>query len=65
MLIGTHNHGQGHETTFAQIVSELGVASTMSDVFGDTDRVQFGMGTYGSRSPWSEAPRSKPATRWS
>src|SRR5262245_14286433 len=52
VLIGTHNHGQGHETTFAQIVSEkLGVAFDNVDiVFGDTDRVQFGMGTYGSRS---------------
>ncbi|GGC84996.1 xanthine dehydrogenase family protein molybdopterin-binding subunit [Chelatococcus reniformis] len=52
VLIGTHNHGQGHETTFAQIVSEkLGVAFEDVDiVFGDTDKVQFGMGTYGSRS---------------
>jgi carbon-monoxide dehydrogenase large subunit len=52
VLIGTHNHGQGHETTFAQIVSErLGVPFENIDiVFGDTDRVQFGMGTYGSRS---------------
>ena len=52
VMIGTHNHGQGHETTFAQIVSEqLGVAFDDIDiVFGDTDRVQFGMGTYGSRS---------------
>ena len=52
VLIGTHNHGQGHETTFAQIVSErLGVPFENVDiVFGDTDRVQFGMGTYGSRS---------------
>src|SRR5260221_690908 len=52
VLIGTHNHGQGHETTFAQIVSEkLGVSFDNVDiVFGDTDRVQFGMGTYGSRS---------------
>jgi carbon-monoxide dehydrogenase large subunit len=52
VLIGTHNHGQGHETTFAQIVSEkLGVAFDNIDiVYGDTDRVQFGMGTYGSRS---------------
>jgi carbon-monoxide dehydrogenase large subunit len=52
VLIGTHNHGQGHETTFAQIVAEkLGVAFDDVDiVFGDTDRVQFGMGTYGSRS---------------
>nr|GAJ34448.1 carbon monoxide dehydrogenase large chain [Bradyrhizobium sp. DOA9] len=52
VMIGTHNHGQGHETTFAQIVSDkLGVAFENVDiVFGDTDRVQFGMGTYGSRS---------------
>lgn len=52
VLIGTHNHGQGHETTFAQIVSDkLGVPFDQIDiVFGDTDKVQFGMGTYGSRS---------------
>ncbi len=52
VLIGTHNHGQGHETTFAQIVSDkLGVPFDQVDiVFGDTDKVQFGMGTYGSRS---------------
>ncbi|MEW5420544.1 xanthine dehydrogenase family protein molybdopterin-binding subunit [Amorphus sp. 3PC139-8] len=52
VMIGTHNHGQGHETTFAQIVSDqLGVPFEDIDiVFGDTDRVQFGMGTYGSRS---------------
>lgn len=51
-LIGTHNHGQGHETTFAQIVSQLlGVPFEDVDiVFGDTDKVQFGTGTYGSRS---------------
>ena len=52
VLIGTHNHGQGHETTFAQIVSEqLGIpADKVEIVFGDTDKVQFGLGTYGSRS---------------
>ena len=52
VLIGTHNHGQGHETTFAQIVCEkLGVPFENIDiVYGDTDKVQFGMGTYGSRS---------------
>ncbi len=52
VLIGTHNHGQGHETTFAQIVSQqLGVPFQDIDiVFGDTDRVQHGLGTYGSRS---------------
>src|SRR5215470_19752793 len=52
VLMGTHNHGQGHETTFAQIISEkLGVpADSVEIVFGDTDKVQFGLGTYGSRS---------------
>src|SRR4051812_24693257 len=52
VLIGSHNHGQGHETTFAQIVSDqLGIpADNVEIVFGDTDRVQFGLGTYGSRS---------------
>jgi len=52
VLIGTHNHGQGHETTFAQIVSgRLHVPfDDISIVYGDTDKVQFGMGTYGSRS---------------
>ena len=52
VLIGTHNHGQGHETTFAQIVSEkLSIPTDKIEiVFGDTDRVQFGLGTYGSRS---------------
>jgi carbon-monoxide dehydrogenase large subunit len=52
VLTGCHQHGQGHETTFAQLVSErLGVPiDTVSIVHGDTDKVQFGMGTYGSRS---------------
>jgi len=52
VLMGTHNHGQGHETKFAQIVSEkLGVPfDNVQVVFGDTDKVQFGLGTYGSRS---------------
>lgn len=52
VLIGTHNHGQGHETTFAQIVSEkLDVpVDKIEVVLGDTDKVQFGLGTYGSRS---------------
>ena len=52
VLIGSHAHGQGHETTFAQLVSErLGIPiDTISIVHGDTDKVQFGMGTYGSRS---------------
>src|SRR2546428_8284897 len=52
VLTGTHAHGQGHETTFAQLVSErLGIPfENVSIVHGDTDKVQFGMGTYGSRS---------------
>jgi carbon-monoxide dehydrogenase large subunit len=52
VLMGSHNHGQGHETTFAQIISDkLGIpVENIEIVFGDTDRVQFGLGTYGSRS---------------
>ncbi|ACA19758.1 aldehyde oxidase and xanthine dehydrogenase molybdopterin binding [Methylobacterium sp. 4-46] len=52
VLTGSHSHGQGHETTFAQLVSDrLGVPiESVSIVHGDTDKVQFGMGTYGSRS---------------
>src|SRR6266498_476016 len=52
ILTGCHQHGQGHETTFAQVVSErLGIPlDNVSVVHGDTDKVQFGMGTYGSRS---------------
>lgn len=51
-MLGTHNHGQGHETTFAQIVaSRLGVPLTKIEIVeGDTDRVPFGTGTFGSRS---------------
>jgi len=49
---GSHQQGQGHETTFAQIVADrLGIGIDDVDiVHGDTGRVQFGMGTYGSRS---------------
>ncbi len=49
---GSHSHGQGHETTFAQIVaSELGVSmDDVEVVHGDTAKIPFGMGTYGSRS---------------
>jgi carbon-monoxide dehydrogenase large subunit len=52
VLTGCHQHGQGHETTFAQLVSErLGIPiDNVTIVHGDTDKVQFGMGTYGSRS---------------
>ncbi|HEX7970020.1 MAG TPA: xanthine dehydrogenase family protein molybdopterin-binding subunit, partial [Stellaceae bacterium] len=52
VFTGTHSHGQGHETTFAQIVSDrLSVPIEMVEVVhGDTDKIPFGMGTYGSRS---------------
>jgi aerobic carbon-monoxide dehydrogenase large subunit len=52
VLTGSHSHGQGHETTFAQLVSQrLGIPiEQVTIVHGDTDKVQFGMGTYGSRS---------------
>src|SRR6185312_13143888 len=52
VLTGSHQHGQGHETTFAQVVCDrLGIPiENVSIVHGDTDKVQFGMGTYGSRS---------------
>ncbi len=52
VFTGTHSHGQGHETTFAQLVTEqLGVPAAMIDiVHGDTAKIPFGMGTYGSRS---------------
>ena len=52
VFTGTHSHGQGHDTTFAQIVSDkLGVPIENIDlVHGDTDKGPFGMGTYGSRS---------------
>jgi len=52
VLTGTHSHGQGHETTFSQLVSDkLGVPYEQVEVVhGDTDRIPFGMGTYGSRS---------------
>ena len=52
VLTGSHSHGQGHETTFAQVVSDkLGIDFDSVDVVhGDTDKIPFGMGTYGSRS---------------
>jgi carbon-monoxide dehydrogenase large subunit len=52
VFTGSHSHGQGHETTFAQVVAgRLGIAVEQVDVVhGDTGRVPFGMGTYGSRS---------------
>jgi carbon-monoxide dehydrogenase large subunit len=52
VFTGAHSHGQGHETTFAQVVAaRLGISPDQVDVVhGDTGRVPFGMGTYGSRS---------------
>ncbi|MBL8669940.1 MAG: xanthine dehydrogenase family protein molybdopterin-binding subunit [Alphaproteobacteria bacterium] len=52
VFTGTHSHGQGHETTFAQLVAErLGLTVEQVDVVhGDTAKIPFGMGTYGSRS---------------
>jgi carbon-monoxide dehydrogenase large subunit len=52
VFTGTHSHGQGHETTLAQLVaSQMGVPlSQVEIVHGDTAKIPFGMGTYGSRS---------------
>jgi len=51
-MLGTHNHGQGHATTFAQILSSrLGVPIEEIEIIeGDTDAVPHGTGTFGSRS---------------
>jgi carbon-monoxide dehydrogenase large subunit len=52
VFTGSHSHGQGHETTMAQLVADqLGIAlDDVEIVHGDTGSVPFGMGTYGSRS---------------
>ena len=52
VFTGSHSHGQGHETTFAQVVAEMiGIdASQVDIVHGDTSNTPMGMGTYGSRS---------------
>ncbi|WP_299922313.1 xanthine dehydrogenase family protein molybdopterin-binding subunit [uncultured Pelagimonas sp.] len=52
VMVGAHSHGQGHETVFPQVVAEmLGIDEGMIDiVHGDTSKIPFGMGTYGSRS---------------
>ncbi len=52
LLLGTHNHGQGHETVFRQILAEkLGLApDRIRIVAGDTDALPYGRGTFGSRS---------------
>ena len=50
--VGTHDHGQGHQTTFRQIIaSKLGIdPSRIRFSYGDTDAVMIGTGTFGSRS---------------
>ena len=52
VFTGAHSHGQGHETTFAQVVAgRLGIPiENVEIIHGDTSSVQFGMGTYGSRA---------------
>ncbi len=52
VLTGCHSHGQSHETTYAQLVADrFGMpVENIEVVHGDTDKVQFGMGTFGSRS---------------
>ena len=52
VFTGSHSHGQGHETTFAQVVSDrLGIPiDEVEVVHGDTARSDYGLGTYGSRS---------------
>ncbi|MBT6512572.1 MAG: molybdopterin-dependent oxidoreductase, partial [Rhodospirillaceae bacterium] len=52
LFVGSHNHGQGHETSFAQLVVEkTGLdLDAIEVVFGDTSKVQRGMGTFASRS---------------
>jgi carbon-monoxide dehydrogenase large subunit len=52
LMCGTHSHGQGHATTYAQVLAErIGVPLSMIElVEGDTGRVPYGTGTFGSRS---------------
>jgi aerobic carbon-monoxide dehydrogenase large subunit len=52
VLVGTHSHGQSHETTFAQVAAqELGVPlAAVKIIEGDTTAIPFGWGTWGSRS---------------
>jgi carbon-monoxide dehydrogenase large subunit len=52
VMVGAHSHGQGHETSFPQVVADMiGIdESQIEIVHGDTSKIPFGMGTYGSRS---------------
>ena len=65
MLLGTKTHGQGHETSFKQILHErLGIApDDVQFIDGDTDRVAFGMGSNGSRSMVSGGTRAHAGRR--
>jgi len=66
LSISCQTQGQGHETTFAQIVAEeLGISPDDIEIrHGDTDRTPFGLGTYGSRStPVSGAAAAVAARR--
>lgn len=52
VMTGSHSHGQGHETSFPQVIAEMiGIDESMVEiVHGDTSKIPMGMGTYGSRS---------------
>jgi carbon-monoxide dehydrogenase large subunit len=52
VMTGSHSHGQGHETTFPQVIAEMiGIDANMVEIeHGDTSKAPMGMGTYGSRS---------------
>ncbi len=52
VMTGSHSHGQGHETSFAQVIADMiGIDESMVEVeHGDTANTPMGMGTYGSRS---------------
>lgn len=52
VLVGTHDHGQGHQTTFRQIIAhKLGIDPARIGLrYGDTDQIMIGTGTFGSRS---------------
>ncbi len=52
VMTGSHSHGQGHETSFAQVVADMiGIDADMVEIeHGDTANTPMGMGTYGSRS---------------
>ena len=64
IISGTFSHGQGHETSYKQVVSEyLGVPfDQINFIQGDTDAVSFGRGTYGSRSMLSGGSALKMAS---